>query len=423
LSENDMAFLLGMTRAVMDSSRIFPGQVVSPQFGPNASGITLIRPGGGGAYPAFWIRDYAMALESGLVPVQEQRQMLLFTAARQCDRTFATSGGLVPVGAVPDHIRIDDLQPIFFPGTYDVLAQGDGTYGKRPPYCDQFYFIHMAYAYLKSTGNSDIFRVQVNGQRLLDRLILAFDLPQSRPGTGIVFTEEADRAVDFGFRDAVVITGDLCFSSLQKYKAALELAYCFDELGAMDTADRFRATAKGLKPAIRSTFMDEQGMLRASTGISRQPDVWATALAVHENVLEGKDQERASHALADAYRRGALTLHGNIRHVPTTGDFNDTKMWERAYPAKGTYQNGAYWGTPVGWVCSAIAHTDIALARKLAAEYISDLRIHDFRKGGDATSPVECFRKDGTIQNPLYMATVACPYGIFLNWHRKGEFR
>jgi hypothetical protein len=42
--------------------------------------------------------------------------------------------------------------------------------------------------------------------------------------------------------------------------------------------------------------------------------------------------------------------------------------------SKNTYQNGAYWGTPTGWVAYAIHHSSPRLAKQLATEYIDELK-------------------------------------------------
>ena len=154
-------------------------------------------------------------------------------------------------------------------------------------------------------------------------------------------------------------------------------------------------------------------MLKSSTGKSQQADVWATALAIYYDMLDREQTTKASRALALGYKGGALSYHGNIRHVMTFDDFNKETMWEVSLAEKNTYQNGAYWGTPVGWVCYAMAKTDLASAKKLAAEYIADLKLHDFRKGGEEGAPFECFTSNGGQQNPLYMTTVASPYIVF----------
>src|SRR5690606_36286991 len=174
VTAEDFEFLKGLTQAVLDSSRIRPGQQLVSPFGANNTGGTLIRPGGRETYPSFWIRDYAMTLETGFVTKEEQKHMLLLTASTQCDQSWITEGGsLVPFGAIADHIRVDDLKPIYFPGTYDYDEQGVEAFGMTPPYCDQYYFIYMADYYLRTTKDRKLLDTQINGMRLIDRLEIA----------------------------------------------------------------------------------------------------------------------------------------------------------------------------------------------------------------------------------------------------------
>ena len=46
LINNDLQFLKDLTKDVMESSRIIPGQKIADGFGGNSTGGTLIRPGG-----------------------------------------------------------------------------------------------------------------------------------------------------------------------------------------------------------------------------------------------------------------------------------------------------------------------------------------------------------------------------------------
>ena len=409
IPQEDFLFLENITKDVLEASRIYPGQFVSKESGSNKTGGTLIRPGGRNAYPAFWIRDYAMSLETGLVSEEEQRHMLLLTASTQCDQSRMTKGGsLIPFGAVADHIRIDDGKPIYFPGTYDYEQQGIPQWGSLPPFCDQFYFIHMAYCYVKQTRDPKILLKEINGIRLIDRLKTAFHVPPSNDSNHIVYTTEAMRGVDFGFRDAQTITGDLCFVSVLKYNAAHELAALLQMLKS-NNANQYLCIAEKIKQSISGIFMDERGMLLASTGKSRQPDVWATAFAVYSGILEGNELKKACKVLAGAYKAGTLSYEGNIRHLLTTDDFNDKTAWEISLSAKNTYQNGAYWGTPLGWVCYAINLEDTYSASQLAEEYINELRENDFRKGDAFGAPYECFNKSGYNQKPAYLTSGACP--------------
>jgi len=413
LSDNDLEFLRALTKDVVESSRIVPGQRISDEFGPNNTGGTLIRPGGRSCYPAFWIRDYAMSLESGFVTNEEQKHMLQLAASTQCDEAWITNGGsMVPVGAIADHIRIDDSKPIFFPGTYNFIGQGNKKWGMTPPYCDQFFFIQMAYYYIKSTSDYRFLTTEINGVRLIDRMEMAFKVPPTRQNGAIVYTTDDFRGVDFGFRDAESITGELCMPSLLKYKSAMQLAELFDKINRKDKADVYRNLEMRLKEEIPRVFSDKRGMLLASTGKSQQADVWSTALAVYFGIFEGDSQEKACRFLRDAYKKGTLASRGNIRHVLTSDDYNESTVWESSLTEKNFYQNGAYWGTPTGWVCDAIARVDIEAAKQLAKEYIDDLRAGDYRKGPEFGAPWECYNSK-SAQNAVYLTTVSCPYIVF----------
>ena len=419
LNDKDLRFLRELTEVIIDSSRIHPGQKIADGMGYNNTGAVLIKPGGRESYPAFWIRDYAMSMETGFVTQEEQRQMLLLTASTQADRTWITkNGALIPFGAIADHIRMDNSLPIYYPGTYSYEDQGTPEWGRTPPYGDQFFFIQMAHYYQKTSGEKSFLEEEINGMRLIDRLEIAFNVPPSRLDNHIVTTTDHFRGVDFGFRDAITITGDLCFPSVLKYRASLEMAELFEKLDQKEKADKYRNIAHQIKEAIPQLFMDERGMLKASNGKGSQADVWSTSLAVYYEILSSGASEKTSRFLASAYKNGHLAYKGNIRHVLTTDDYNDSTAWEISMAGKNTYQNGAYWGTPTGWVCYAIAKTDMKLAQKLAKEFVDDLRQNDFRKGPGYGAPYECFHPSGINKNPLYMTTLSCPLIVFISFSR-----
>ncbi|HOZ45571.1 MAG TPA: hypothetical protein PLO37_09395 [Candidatus Hydrogenedentes bacterium] len=414
LSEDDMRFLEDLTAAVVEASRVPPGAKVG-DIGPNTTGGTLVRPGGRGCYPAFWIRDYAMALESGFITADEQRHALLLTADRQQDETWALrSGSVVPPGAVADHITFGG-KPIFYPGTLeDYEGQGGPNWGKSPCLDDHFFFVHMAAVYVETTGDTAILEADVRGRPLIDRLEAAFRVPPAREDTGLVFAEPGDRGVNFGFFDTVTHTGDLLFCSVLRLRAARELAALLDRAGRAEDAAEYRRTAEALTSAMGRTFALDSGFLKASTGVSAQPDVWGTAFAVYEDALDAETRQAACAALAKAYEDGTIAWHGMIRHVPTSADFSATTAWERALAAKNRYQNGAYWPTPTGWVAYAIAQVNRVAARRLASELVQALREDDFRQGTDHGAPWECMHpEENHRQNPVYMTSVTCPLAAF----------
>ena len=418
ISNSDMAFLEGLTRAVVDSSRIMPGQDLPPSirsYGPNRSGITLIKPGGRDCYPSFWIRDYAMSLECEMITPAEQADILIFTAGRQSDSTWTTkTGSLVPIGSIPDHIRINDGLPVYFPGTYDYVYQGNEIW-RMPPYCDEFYFIHMAWYYVTKNEDFTLLDKPVDNISLFNRLEMAFQAVPASRVTQMAVISDTLPTCDFGFRDMISFTGEVCFGSLLRYRAALEMAELSSHTGKTMKSEEYRKIAATIKKNLVPVFADERGMLRASTGKSRQPDVWATAFAVYTGALGGKDETRACKALTNAYLAGIMAMDGQIRHVLTTDDFSATTAWEGAHVTRNSYQNGAYWATATGWVCYAISRVDKTAAARLAGEYIGNMKKTDFRlPGPDQGGPYECiYPPTGHKQNPVYMTSVTGPYAAF----------
>jgi hypothetical protein len=421
LSSADRDFLTGLTQAVVEASRVRPDETVG-SIGPNVTGGTLIRPGGRDCYPAFWIRDYAMSLESGMVTPEEQRHMLLLTAVHQQDEEWQLpSGSLVPPGSIADHISFGN-KPIFYPGTLeDYEGQGGPRWGKLPSLDDAYFFVHMAHVYVKDTGDTAILTETIREKSLMTRLQEAYRMPPSRPETGLVYAEEDSRGVTFGFVDTIVHTGDLLFCSLLKLRAAGELAELAALVEDQDLARKYTDEAYRLRAAIDQTFAGDDGLFRASTGLSGQPDVWGTAFGVYTGAFSPERTKRACERLAEAYRDGTLAWTGNVRHVLTTDDYSESTAWESTDVALNRYQNGAYWGTAVGWVCYAIAQVDKAAASRLAGEYIAELREGDFRKGPEFGSPWECMHPNQDHrQNPVYMTSVTCPLAAFLRLDAEG---
>ncbi len=93
--------------------------------------------------------------------------------------------------------------------------------------------------------------------------------------------------------------------------------------------------------------------------------------------------------------------------VPDHINFDGTAVF---YP--GTYQNGAYWHTPTGWVISVLQRRDPALAMKVFQDYIHHLRANDFRLGQKAEAPWECFGPKDYVQNGVYMTSVTLPWAV-----------
>ena len=418
LPKDDLAFLRDMTRDVVEASRVPPGSNGGGRWPlTNTCGFALITPGKD-TYTAYWVRDFSMAVDSGFVTAEELRNHLLLTCkAQNGPADLALANGLhVPAWAIPDHINYDG-RASFYPGTYSSgHDQGAGACGRVPPIDDHYEFVHIAYTYWKVAHDVGPFSVEVNGTTVFERLERAFASPTTDPKTGLAQTTEADRAVGFGFCDGETHTGKLLFASLLRYRAAGELAELAKALGHRERVAAYRQVQKILRPNLARTFADpagKDGWLRASTGLSGQPDVWGTLFALHLGVLDRAQASAARKTVADALRRGTITLEGGVRQVPTDRDFSKTTAWERSMCAVNTYQNGGYWHTAAGWLIGALWTSDRALALQVFSEMLAHLRAQDYRKGAGHGAPWEVYGPNGKgRQNAVYMASVALPYGI-----------
>lgn len=401
-TDNDLDFLRKLVLSTLEGSRVSPG-TTGPKDWPirNTCGFALVTPGRLG-YPAFWIRDFSMASDSGLMPTQELENHLFLVARCQNgpDERKLTSGAVLPPFAIPDHINFDG-KPVFYPGTYSSGEdQGAEPWGTYPPADDHFEFVHLAWLLSRQTRDQKFLFRKVGDLTLLDRLRAAFLSPVFDRQTGLFSTSLSARAVGFGFCDSVTVTGKVLYPSLLRWRAAKEL---FDL-----TKDRaFLKVADSISKAIPEAFWDERsGWLMAATEIGQQPDVWGTLLALHLGMVGSDRAVKIRKTVIEAYSRGTITLESAVRHIPTDHDFSNSSAWEKALPAKGIYQNGAYWHTPTGWLIEALFRGDKALGRKAFQDYVAHLR-----KGGDV--PWECFNPElKHYQNGGYLASVAWPYSV-----------
>ena len=359
LPRADLDFLRDMTRDVVQASRVAPGSNGGGRWPiTNSCGFTLITPGKD-TYTAFWVRDFAMAVDSGFITAEELRNaLLLICRAQNGAAELKLANGLhVPPWTIPDHINYDG-KASFYPGSYSSGPdQGNGTCGRVPPIDDHYEFVHIAYTYWKNTGDVAFFATDVGGLTLFERLEKAFAAPTIDAKTGLAETTEADRAVGFGFCDAETHTGKLLFASLLRYRAAGEMAELCRATRHREQVRGFREAQKKIRASLATTFADpngKDGWLLASTGISRQPDVWGTLYALDLDVLDRAHAAAARKTVADAVRRGTITFEGGVRHVPTDRDFSQSSAWERSIVPGNTYQNGGYWHTATGWLIAAL---------------------------------------------------------------------
>jgi hypothetical protein len=417
LDESDLTFLKEIAAKTIDEARVRPGESRAG-MPANDRGITMITPGGN--YPAFWIRDFAMSLDCGLIGVAEILPMLRLTCRSQNGEKerLLKSGGIIPPFAIPDHINFDG-GAVFYPGTFSSGEdQGENPWGPLPPMDDHFYFVHIAYAVWRDSHDAKFLEESVEGMSVFDRLVRAFHSPASDQRTGAAITTKDRRAVGFGFQDSVYVIGSLSFTTLLRYRAAKQLAELSQALGKKQASEEFAAIAEKIASHFAGVFAmpdKKDGWLLAATEVGRQPDVWATLFALHLGILPREAADRARSTVAAAVKSPGNTVEyeGAARHVPADRYFSPEKCWETAYSGVNTYQSGAFWHTPTGWLVEALEPVDTDLARQVARCFMQHLRERDFRKGEGRGAPWECFGIDMVhAQNPVYMTSVTLPLAV-----------
>ncbi len=415
MNAEHLLFLEGLAVATIERARVRPGQTRDGR-GPNTTGIAIITPGG--HYPAFWIRDFSMSADCGLIGSEEIHAHLRLVARHQAadrERRLA-SGAIVPAHAIPDHINLDDTA-VYYPGSYSSGEdQGAPPNGPLPPVDDHFCFIHLAWVLWRISRDAGFLEERILGRGMLERLDLAFHAVTTDPLTGAVVTDEQRRAVGFGFQDSVHLIGEMSFATLLRWQAARELADLHETRGDRTRAEDYRRLADQIARSIAPVFTNAtgDGWLMAATRVGRQPDVWATLFALHLGVLPPQAADRARRTVADAVRApgNAIECEGGVRHVPSDRWVSPDRCWDAGGSPAGVYQSGAFWHTPTGWLVEALEGIDPKLADEVGERYIRHLVDGDFRTGTGTGAPCECFGPAAGPQHPIYVTSVTVPLAV-----------
>jgi hypothetical protein len=424
LSRADEIFLKEQARRIVNSARLAAGES-SGQW-RNTTPYDIHVPGGNMGYPAYWVRDSVMMLGGDFISAEELEGWLRLISGtlRGPEDWHVRPSVIVPAYAVPDHINFDG-KPTFYAGNYETgEKQGGHAWGKYPPLDDDFYFIAALYEHWRLTRSLRLFRSQVKtsfGELMLSDLCeKVYQVPPGDKATGLVVAGDVDtdNAKDWGFCDAEFKSGKLLFPSVLKYAAAMQLAQLFQASGQLAKARRYRDDAARIKGAIPPAFFHSskdgsEGWLHSATGVGDQPDVWGSAFAIYSGAVETSTAQKVAEALVRAFREKSSVRQGCVRQILTIDPVNKGG-WQRSIVKLGTYQNGGYWGTPVGWYISAMYKADPDAATEMAKDYIQFLR-NNMRPDG-MTTAWEWFNPDtGEHANPLYVASIALPYIVLQN--------
>jgi len=220
-------------------------------------------------------------------------------------------------------------------------------------------------AYVKAVGPTSGNPFLCSCRILSLRKALSF---QNISTEGLVYNDDVRPNCTYGFTDTVRKTGNLLFTSLVMYDAAMRLHALLLEAECEDPA-WYSAIASGIQEGLGTLYNPSTGMYYAASVGCRQIDVWGSLYAVHLNISTPAASLRIVNFIAA--NASKIFQRGQVRHLV------DPEVWEQCIagpcPAPGTYQNGAYWATPLAWSLPALSrYGQQALAQSLLNDTLTD---------------------------------------------------
>ena len=180
-------------------------------------------------------------------------------------------------------------------------------------------------------------------------------LPKNKDG--VIWNEANPPHSPYGFTDNVCKTGLLSFETLLLWQSIKQMRFWQKKFTAV--REDYTIMQASIERVFADLFVSEEGMLYSASGFCKQLDVWGScyALAVEFPLTKAQKDKIAAWLIA---HYDEIVYKGQIRHLPA-GEY-----WEKLLiPVDhNTYQNGAFWATPIIWFTQAMLCYDPALAKK-----------------------------------------------------------
>lgn len=337
-----------------------------------AGGTWLHTPDGVGNYKALWTRDFYYMLEYAgdlMDPIEIKASIFYLLNGQRED------------GCIPDRVNVAG-EPVYSPGPPGKPMADNAL--------DNGSFMAMLIcSYVHQYQDEALFR-EVEPQ-----LSKALQFISVSDG-GLVYNSPEDPQCVYGFTDIVKKTGNLLFSSLLFYKANVEM-YQLCNKYKVGSPSVYKERYEKVRKNINTLWNDDHGMFWAADIACRQLDIWGSAYAVDVGITSAKQTKRIAEFLAEHIDE--IAMNGQIRHLPLSEG-----SWNQLFKPceEGTYQNGAYWATPLAWVIPVLARSNQDLASKVLEEAITD-----FQKNGIH----ECINT-GYVKVPNFVVSATNVYGL-----------
>ena len=337
-----------------------------------AGGTWIHTPDGVGNYKALWTRDFFYMVEyaGDLMDPNEIKESIYYLLNGQRED-----------GCIPDRVNVAG-QPVYSPGP-PGKPMADNALDNGP------FMAMLVCSYVNQYHDDELFQeVEQKLRRGLDHTTVN--------ESGLVYNNPKNPQCVYGFTDIVKKTGNLLFSSLLYYKANLEM-YQLCKKYECGTPEIYKRRYESVRQSIDKLWDENNGMFWAADIDCKQVDIWGSAYAVEVGITNDEKSGRIALYLVEHYDE--MVLNGQIRHLTRSEG-----AWNNLFkPCKeGTYQNGAYWATPLAWVIPVYAR----FKPKVAAEMLEKV-ITDFQENGIN----ECIN-DGYVKVPNFVVSATNVYGL-----------
>lgn len=337
-----------------------------------AGGTMIHTPDGVGNYKALWTRDsyYMVEYAGDLMDPKEIKASIYYLVNGQRED-----------GCMPDRVNAAG-KAIYSPGG-PGKPMADHAVDNGP------FMAMMVCSYVNQFDDKALF-IEVE-----DKLLKGLEQIRVKEN-GLVYNDPRNPECVYGFTDIVKKTGYLLFSSLLYYKANLEM-YKLCKKYDVGNANKYRRRYEYVKQSIYKLWDEESGMFWAADKNCKQIDIWGSAYAVDVGITTEEQTQRIAQYLVDHYDE--TVMRGQIRHLTTTEG-----TWEQLFHdcKPGTYQNGAYWATPLSWLLPLYDRIEPGLSKKTL-----DAVIDDFQANGIN----ECINVD-YVKVPNFVVSATNVYAL-----------
>ncbi len=162
-------------------------------------------------------------------------------------------------------------------------------------------------------------------------------------------------------------------------------------------ASKYRRRYEYVRQSINKLWDEDNGMFWAADMDCKQIDIWGSAYAVAVGITTEEQTQRIATYLVEHYDE--TVMKGQIRHLTRSEG-----AWNKLFKPceEGTYQNGAFWATPLAWMLPIFDKRKPGLSK-----HTLELVIEDFQENGIN----ECINDD-YVKVPNFVVSATNVYSL-----------